>query len=223
MQVPGLRGLGPQSWPTGSLLIDRWAGRGNHRHIASDGAMVVGTGAAEADERERRILFVGARAAAIAGVVVGGVVVGSQLLIGAVYSGRQARQLLLAMSTPVGTLATAILSGLAAILALMLTMLSLSRKLDQELSTAFYARVERIALLSILDMVAAIVLMLLLSSPIQEASREAEQAGDLQVRLTYYLLIVLTALVSGLFVAVIVMLYNAIQALIRAVAPNRSG
>ncbi|MDP9369001.1 MAG: hypothetical protein M3Q03_12095 [Chloroflexota bacterium] len=180
-------------------------------------------GAAEADERERRILFVGARAAAVAGVVVGGVVVGSQLLIGAVYSGGQARQLVVAMSNPVGTLATAILSGLAAILALMLTMLSLSRKLDQDLSAAFYARVERIALLSILDMVAAIVLMLLLSSPIQEASREVEQAGELQVRLTYYLLVVLTALVSGLFVAVIVMLYNAIQALIRAVAPNRSG
>ncbi len=174
------------------------------------------------EERERRVLFVGARAAAIAGVVVGGVVVGSQVLVGAVYSGTQARQLVLAMAGPVGTLATAILSGLAAILALMLTMLGLSRKLDQGLGAAFYTRVGRIALLSILDMVAAIVLMLLLSSPIQETSKEAERAGDLLVRLTYYLLVGMTAIVAALFVGVIVMLYNAIQAVIQAVEPDHS-
>ncbi len=174
------------------------------------------------EERERRVLFVGARAAAIAGVVVGGVVVGSQLLVGAVYSGTQARQLVLAMAGPVGTLATAILSGLAAILALMLTMLGLSRKLDQGLGAAFYTRVGRIALLSILDMVAAIVLMLLLSSPIQETSKEAERAGDHLVRLTYYLLVGMTAIVAALFVGVIVMLYNAIQAVIQAVEPDYS-
>jgi hypothetical protein len=177
---------------------------------------VVGPQTERAEERERRLLFVGARAAAIAGIVVGGVVIGSQVLIGTVYSGSQARQLVLAMSGPAGALATAILSGLAA----MLTMLSLSRKLDQDLSASFYVRIQRIALLAILDMVATITLMLLLSAPIQEASREAEQAGELQVRLTYYLLIGLTAVVAGLFVAVIVMLYNAIQAIIQAVAPG---
>ncbi len=176
----------------------------------------------EAKERERRILFVGAKAAAIAGVVVGGVVVGSQFLIGTLYSGAQARQLVLAMASPVGTLATAILSGSAGILALMLTMLSLSRNLNQDLSGAFYIRIQRIALIAIVDMVAAITLMLMLSTPIQEASRQAEQAGELQVKLTYYFLVSLTALVSGLFVAVIVMLYNAVQAVIQAVAPNSS-
>lgn len=183
---------------------------------------MVGTQTEGTVEREQRLLFVGARAAAIAGILVGGVVIGSQLLIGTVYSGSQARQLVLAMSGPAGTLATAILSGEAAMLALMLTMLGLSRKLDQDLSGSFYVRIQRIALLAILDMVAAIILMLLLSAPIQEASREAEQAGDLQVRLTYYLLMGLTAVVAGLFVAVIVMLYNAIQAVIQAVVPDRS-
>lgn len=88
-------------------------------------------------------------------------------------------------------------------------MLSLSRKLDQDLSGSFYVRIQRIALLAILDMVAAITLMLLLSAPIQETSREAGQAGDL--------LIGLTAVVACSFVAVIVMLYNAIQAVIQAV------
>lgn len=173
-----------------------------------------------AQEREQRVLFVGARAAAIAGVLVGGVVIGSQFLIGTVYSGTQARGMVLAMAGPAGTLATAILSGSAAILGLMLTMLGLSRKLNQDLSDPFYIRIRRIALIIIFDMVAAITLMLLLSTPIQEASRQAEQAGELQVKLTYYSLVGMTALVAGLFVTVIVMLYNAVEAVIQAVAPK---
>ncbi len=177
-------------------------------------------GATSAQERERRVLFVGAQAAAIAGVVVGGVVIGSQFLIGTVYSGAQAREMVLAMAGPVGTLATAILSGSAAILALMLTMLSLSRKLNQQLSGPFYVRIRRIALIIIFDMVAAIALMLLLSTPIQEASRQAEQAGEVQVKMTYYALVSMTSIVAGLFVTVIVMLYNAVEAVIQAVAPE---
>ncbi len=169
-------------------------------------------------EHEQRILFVGARAAGIAGVVVGGIVVGSQFLIGRVYSGAEARQLVLAMAGPAGSLASAILAGLATILALMLTLLSLSRRLEQGLGLAFYARIERIALLSIIDMVAAIALLLLLSSPIQEAGEQARQAADLQVTLTYYVLVGLTAVVAGLFVAIIVMLYNAVQTVISAVS-----
>ncbi len=172
-----------------------------------------------AGEHQQRTLFVGARAAAVSGVVVGFVVVGSQFLVGAIYSGAQARQLIAAMASPVSSLATAIISGLATILALMLTLLSLSHKLEQGLSAAFYTRIERIALVAIIDMVAAIVLLLILSSPIQEASERAEQSGTLPVTLTYYLLVGLAALVAGLFVGVIVMLYNAVQTVIAAVAP----
>lgn len=171
-----------------------------------------------ASEHEQRMLFVGARAAGISGVVVGGIVVGSQLLVGRVYSGAEARQLVLAMSGPVSSLASAILAGLATILALMLTLLGLSRRLEQQMGLPFYKRIERIALLSIVDMVGAIALMLILSSPIQEASAQAEQAGDLQVTLTYYLLVGLTAAVAGLFVTIIVMLYNAVQTVIDAVS-----
>jgi hypothetical protein len=38
---------------------------------------------------EERTLFIGARVAAIAGVVVGGVVLGTQFLIGRIYSGNE--------------------------------------------------------------------------------------------------------------------------------------
>lgn len=172
------------------------------------------------EEQEQRTLFIGARAAAVAGVVVGGVVIGAQFVVGSIYSGAEARQLVVAMSGPVSSLSTAIISGLATILALMLTLLSLSRKLEQELTQAFYTRVQRIALLSILDLVAGIAMLLILSSPIQKASEQAKQAGQLQVTITYYVLVGLTALLAGLFVAIIVMLYNAVQAVIQAVAPE---
>lgn len=69
--------------------------------------------------------------------------------------------------------------------------------LDQELSGSFCVGIQRIALLAILDRVAAITLMLLLSAPIQEASPETEQAGELQVVLTCYLFRNLTTPVPG--------------------------
>ncbi len=170
---------------------------------------------------QEETLFVGARAALVAGVVVGGVVVGTQLALGALYSARETRELVAAMASPVSTLATAIISGLTTILALMLTMLSLSHSLQQRLSDAFYTRIRRIALLSIVDMIVSIVLLLLLSSPIQEASQQAQQGGGtLAVTLTYYALIGLTALVAGVFVTIIVMLYNAVTTVIQAVRPS---
>ncbi len=140
------------------------------------------------------------------------------MLVGAVYSGTEAQQLVVAMSGPIGSLASAIIAGLATILALMLTMLGLSRRLEQGIGMPFYRRIERTALLAIVDMVGALALMLILSSPIQKTSEQAYQAGGLVVTLTYYLLLVLTALVAGLFMAIIVMLYNAIQTVIEAVS-----
>ena len=173
------------------------------------------------EQGQEETLFVGARAALIAGVVVGGVVVGMQLVLGTLYSARETWELVAAMASPVSTLATAVISGLATILALMLTMLSLSQSLQQRLSDAFYTRIRRIALLSIVAMIASIVLLLLLSSPLQGASQQAQQGGrTLEVTITYYALTGLTSLVAGIFVTIIVMLYNAVTTVIQAVRPR---
>jgi hypothetical protein len=172
------------------------------------------------EKSQEHMLFVGARAALIGGVIVGAVIIGMQLLIGRVYSGSEARALIVAMSSPVSTLSTTIIGGLATITALMLTMLSISHTLQEKLSRAFYKRIQRIVLVSIVDMVTAIVLLLILSSPIQKASQQAQQAGSLAATLTYYLLIAMTALVAGLFVSIVIMLYNAVQTVIEAVRPG---
>lgn len=170
---------------------------------------------------EERTLFIGARAAAIAGVVVGGVVIGTQFLIGRIYSGNEARDLVAAMSGPLSSLSSSIITGLGTILALMLTMLSLSSRFEKHLGRPFYRRIQLIALLSIIGMVISIVLLLILSSPIQKENVQVANSGSLPVEVTYYLLIGLTAIVAGLFVAIIVMLYNAVQTVIQVVRPGK--
>ncbi|HET7035853.1 MAG TPA: hypothetical protein VFI42_09260 [Thermomicrobiaceae bacterium] len=166
-------------------------------------------------------LFIGARAALVAGVIVGIAVVGSQLFISAIYSQRDSRALVAAMASPASTLSSSIITGLATILALMLTMLSLSQNLNQHLSAAFYTRVKRISVVAIADMIAGIVLLLILSSPIQTATQQSRQASPLEITLTYYALIALAGIVAGLFVAVIVMLYNAVTTVVEVIRPDR--
>ncbi len=172
---------------------------------------------------EERSLFIGARAATIAGIVVGSVVIGTQFLIGRIYSGNEARDLVVAMTGSVDALSSAIISGLGTILALMLAMLSLSSRFEVRLGRPFYRRIQLIAFLSISGMILAIVLLLILGSPIQKENVHVADTGSLPVEVTYYLLVGLTALVSGLFVAIIVMLYNAIQTVIQAVRPEKEG
>ena len=172
-------------------------------------------------QTQQRRLFIGARAALVAGLIVGIVVVGSQLFISAIYSERDSRALVAAMAGPAGTLSSSIITGLATILALMLTMLSLSQNLNQHLSAAFYTRIKRIAVVAIADMIAGIVLLLILSSPIQTATQQSRQASRLEVTLTYYALIALSGIVAGLFVAVIVMLYNAVSTVVEVIRPDR--
>lgn len=77
------------------------------------------------------------------------------------------------MVTPVSAMGQAIISDMAAILALMLTLLSISPRLDRHLSRNFYKQVQLISLLSILDMIAASALMLALSTPIRSAARDS--------------------------------------------------
>lgn len=174
----------------------------------------------ESGNSQEHRLFVGARAALISGVVVGAVVLGSQLFIGLIYTGHSRRDLVAAMTSPASTLSTSVITGTATILALMLTMLSLSHSLNQQLGRPFYTRIGRISLLAIVDMIASIVVLLVLSSPIQTATQQSQQVGGPAVSATYYTLVGLTAIVAGVFVATIVMLYNAVTTVIEAVKPS---
>ena len=177
--------------------------------------------AEQSRQSQQHRLFIGARAALVSGIVVGIAVIGTQLFISALYPERPTRDLVAAMASPVSTLATSIISGLATILALMLTMLGLSQNLNKNLSAAFYMRIKRISITAIADMITGIVLLLILSSPIQTATQQSQKATPLEITVTYYTLVALTSVAAGLFVAIIIMLYNAATTVIEAIMPSR--
>lgn len=68
-------------------------------------------------------------------------------------------------------------------------------------------------------MVPAIALMLMPGAPVQTAAKHDALTGLTVATILYYVLAGLTALVAGLFVTVIVMLYGGIQKVIGVVSP----
>jgi hypothetical protein len=100
----------------------------------------------------------------------------------------------------------------------MLTMLSIGRDATSKLEAVFFQRVERIGLLSTIALISSILLMLMLSIPLQESNNLPSSWYSI----VYYVLIALTAAVSGLLVAIILMLYNALQSLIEVLRPTSS-
>ena len=111
---------------------------------------------------------------------------------------------------------SAIVTAAGTILALMLTMLSLTNQARSSFDRIFYQRVERIGLLSTIALAMGTLLLLFLSIPIQES----QQVPSSWYSYVYYVVIALTASLSGLLVAIVLMLYNAMTSLIQVLRPG---
>jgi TRAP-type C4-dicarboxylate transport system permease small subunit len=98
----------------------------------------------------------------------------------------------------------------------MLTMLGLTNNTDSEFDSIFFKRIERIGLLSTITLIAGVLLMLFLSVPVQE-SKDVPASW---YKIIYYVLISYIAILSGLIVGVVLMLFNAIRSLIDVVKPT---
>jgi hypothetical protein len=162
-------------------------------------------------KESEHLLFIGAKRALIGGLIAGGVVLGGQFLVGRIYSGTEARRLMEAVVPSSRAVGTGVVGASATILALMLTMLSMSQSVTSRLGAIFYERVERIGLLSTIAMVSGVILLLMLNIPLQES----KQLPSSWYTIVYYALIAVTAGVSGMLVAIVLMLYNAMQSLIK--------
>jgi hypothetical protein len=169
-----------------------------------------------AGQQGEQTLFVGAERALIGGLLAAGVAAGGQWFVGQVYSGVEARNLLEAMLPSARSVGSAVVTASGTILALMLTMLSLTSQAKSGFDRVFYKRIERIGLLSTIALAMGTLLLLLLSIPLQES----QQVPSSWYRYVYYLLIALTAGLSGLLVAIVLMLYNAITSLIMVLGPG---
>lgn len=170
------------------------------------------------ESTNNELLFLGARRALIGGLVAGGIALAAQFAIGQIYSGAEARQLLEAMIPSARALSGGIVTASASIIALMLTLLSFSHQTSGEFEKVYFERVQRIALFSAIALAGSILLMLLMTMPITKS----DNAPDTWFKVFYYAFIVIAAGLSGLFVAVVMMLYNAIQGVVRVLQPGVS-
>lgn len=174
-------------------------------------------GSAEARrEQSEEILFIGAKRALIGGILAGGVAIGGQFLVGQIYSGTEARSFLTALVPSARAVGTGVVSASATIMALMLTMVGLGRRATRDLGDRFFKRIERIGLLSTIGLSAGVLQLLILTIPLQESQKLPAS----WFTIVYYALMTLTAAISGLMVAIVLMLFNAMQSLIKVFNPD---
>lgn len=109
--------------------------------------------------------------------------------------------------------------ALGNILALMLTLLSLSAGSDVDLKWDLYQRVKQISWVVTIVLIVSTLIYLLLNVPLTEADKAAEQVWPGYGTL-YYASLALSSLLAGAFIAVVLMLYNTVRDVIQAIGPT---
>lgn len=152
----------------------------------------------------RKALFGGAFAMIIA--VVGSTVVGN-------LYGAEGRLLLEAMLPTTRFLCSAMMTATATILALMLTILSLSSNSSNQIHSAHYRRVQQIALLDMIAFVGATFLLLVLNIPLEESDSISTEWYST----SYYVVLIYSSVLGGMLISIVMMLYAAIRDMISVV------
>lgn len=104
------------------------------------------------------------------------------------------------------------------ILALMLTLISLTSNSEVKLKRAHYKRVEEIAWVDTLTFIGAILIYLLLNIPISESEPTSDPAQI--IGYFYYATLVMASLLGGAVITVILMLFNAVTDIIHIMSPE---
>ncbi len=164
-----------------------------------------------------RFLFVGSKRALVGGLLTGVIAVGAQFVIGLVYSDTQALQLLDTLIEAARSLTMGIVTASATILALMLTILSISSTADHQLQSSFYKRVRNIARFNTVALVASTLMLLLFNFPIEEG----QSLPPDWFRIVYYVLVAALAGITGLFVGTVLMLFETVEGIINIYQPGR--
>jgi hypothetical protein len=134
------------------------------------------------------------------------------IVVGRVTDATYAQTVIEAMSPPMQMLAFATITATVTILVLTLTMLSVMKELERSFSKQFYSLIERIGFLAASGLILGIFLLALLSIPFHDAQTAIADQASIVV---YYLLVFTNALISGLLVALILMLFDSVKSVIR--------
>lgn len=144
---------------------------------------------------------------AFVGGAVASLVMGVGTYILGEVSGYEAKELLSTSLSGINMLCNTVILGSSTILALMLTLLSLSRAARSTLSDAHYNHVLMVARTDTILIVAAVVTFLFLNLPITES----QQLDTSWYSIVYYISLAMAAILGGGFIAVVTMLYGTIS------------
>lgn len=143
---------------------------------------------------------------AFTGGIVAAVVMGTGTFILGRISGYEAMELLSTSLSSINMLCNTVILGSSTILALMLTLLSLSRAAESKLNHEHYHRVLTLAKADTILIITAIVTFLLLNLPITESSGVPQSWYSA----IYYISLAMAAILGGGFITVVTMLYGTI-------------
>jgi hypothetical protein len=150
--------------------------------------------------------------AVIAGVISLMVIGLGTFLIGEL-SGYEAKVLIKNSISGINTLCNTIILASATILALLLTVLSLSASSDSKLKPDHFRRILLIAKLDTIVIIASLLSFLILNLPITES----ETVPQNWFKIVYYVSMATTSLLSASLIVVILMLYNTVVDIIKVV------
>lgn len=152
---------------------------------------------------------------ALAGGAIAAVVAALAAGTTGVASGAEARALLQTIVPTIRFLTSAVITASATIMALMLTILSLSSSAEARFEDQHYRRVQLIGTLSAVAIAGGVVLLLFISIPTDESEVLSGWYEPI-----YYGIVVVSSVLGGMQVAVVLMLREAIIGMVDAVRPE---
>lgn len=129
------------------------------------------------------------------------------------FSGYEAMQLLESSLPRISTLFNTIILASATILALILTLLGISTSSDSKLKKGHYKQVLNLAWFDAFLFIITLIFFQLFNIPLAES----DNISTSFYKIVYWTVIFISSLVSGLMVAVILMLYSTVHNIIRIV------
>lgn len=162
------------------------------------------------------LAIIGGRHAVIgAGVAIGFAIL-QWLLVGQIYGSAEAVKLIEALKSASLYYGSAIATSSATILALMLTLLGVTRQSESDFDRSTYETIEKIGLISTIALCGAILMLLVLSMPVGEF----KNLPPAWYPILYNVLAVMNAVLSGLLIGAVILLFSTIRHVIKAVAPQ---
>ncbi len=156
------------------------------------------------------------RSALVGGLLSAGVIfIGSKLL--GTVSDNEAIDNLKEVRPTLRFTASGAMTATATILALMLTLLSFSENADRKLKGHHYDRIWWIARFAAIVFIAALILLMFLNVPINNAEESLSGLYDT----VYFVLLVYASLIGGFLITIILLLYQASRDIILIAHPNR--